>query len=164
MGNQREVKQTEPLLCCGALLRIRPGAELKMRETLDALKSRFYTWVLDAEGPVSFPNLDGQDTEIGPQLGAFVVVQSGGKMWCGYPSFIEHISELAPLLEDAVFYVGDEEDYVDEFRIHSGGLFYRRVHEGGWVPVTDYLLAEGIVDGAAAKRFDTDQDSPTIER
>ncbi len=67
------------------------------------------------------------------------IVQSGGKMWCGYPEFTEHIREVAPLLADATFLVGDEEDYIDEFRIASGALTVTRVHSGCWRDVEDFI-------------------------
>lgn len=65
-------------------------------------------------------------------------------MWCGYERFVAHIEALAPLVVDALFYVGDEEDYIDEFVLTDGRLEYRRVHSGYYLPVRKFLRSRGI--------------------
>jgi hypothetical protein len=143
VGNQREIRQTEPRWCLGAVIRVRAGYADELRALLEPLAGRYYTYYNASDKPVAFPNLDGPDVHLGVLVGDHVVIQSGGKMWCGYQDFIEHVRRLAPSLEDALFYVGDDEDYIDEFRIRSGVLEYERVHQGGWLPVEDFLLSKG---------------------
>ena len=46
---------------------------------------------------------------------------------------------LAPMVDDVIFYAGDEDIYIDEFRIVAGTLHYKRVHEGYWRDLNDYL-------------------------
>ena len=29
-------------------------------------------------------------------------------MWCGYENFVDHIRQIAPFVDDATFFVGDE--------------------------------------------------------
>ena len=41
-------------------------------------------------------------------------------------------------------YVGDEEDYIDEFRLSGGVLEYRRVHSGYYLPVRNFLRSRGV--------------------
>ena len=79
-----------------------------------------------------------------PQPFDCVAIQSGGKMWCGYVAFVGRVRELAPHLADALFYVGDEEDYIDEFRLSGGVLEYRRVHSGYYLPVRNFLRSRGV--------------------
>jgi hypothetical protein len=143
MGNQREIRQVEPRRCLGAVVRVRPGSADKVRVLLETLAGHYYTYFKPAGEPVAFPNLDGPDADLGVLAGDHVAIQSGGKMWCGYEEFVAHLGELAAYLEDALFYVGDEEDYIDEFRIRAGRLEYRRVHQGGWWAVEDFLISTG---------------------
>jgi len=93
-------------------------------------RGRFYTYFCPAGEPVEIPNMDGPAVCIGPSKRDYVVIQSGGKMWCGYEAFIEHTRPLGPHLEDALFFVADEEDYIDEFLIEGGRLKYQRVLQG----------------------------------
>ena len=65
-------------------------------------------------------------------------------MWCGYGTFVEHVRALAPYLDDAHFFLGDEEEYIDEFRVCGGVLSYRRVHHGGWRPLDEYIKSLGL--------------------
>ena len=64
-------------------------------------------------------------------------------MWCGYDAFVSRVRMLATHVEDALFYIGDEEDYIDEFRLSAGELFYRRVHSGGWRLLEEFLHLQG---------------------
>jgi hypothetical protein len=88
-------------------------------------------------GILEFPNLDHADVRL-ERTGEFLCVQSGAKMWCGYENFVAKVAELSPCLEDALFYVADEEDYVDRFSIQDGRLNYSRVHAGHWWPLNDF--------------------------
>ncbi len=143
VGNQREIRQVEPRQCLGVVIRVLPEAVDQVRAILEPLEGRYYIYSRPAGEPVVFSNLDGPDVNLGVLPGDHVVIQSGGKMWCGYEQFVQFVAQLAPLLEDALFYVGDEEDYIDEFRIRDGRLDYQRVHEGGWWDVEDYLRTTG---------------------
>jgi hypothetical protein len=126
------------------VLRVRPEAAAAARELVEPAGGKFYSYVVLAGEPDSLHNMDGpvgQDDEALPPADVLrVAIQSGGKMWCGYDHFVEHVRALSPLVEDAAFYVGDEEDYIDEFLIRSGALNYRRVHQGYWWDVEDYLV------------------------
>lgn len=143
MGNQRSIQQTEPFRCRGAVLRVRPGAGPVVETWLDA-HDRFYTHFYAAGEEVSLPNLDGDRTSLGGLPGEHVVVQSGGKMWCGYDAFVDNLRHLAPHLEDARFLVADERTRIDEVRVHAGRLLVERVYDGGWCRLDDFLAREGI--------------------
>jgi hypothetical protein len=139
VGNMREIRQVEPLQGLGVVIRIRPECVDRVRETIPLGSDLYYTSFYPAGAPIEFPNLDGPDVDFGILPGDHIVIQSGGKMWCGYEQFVQLIGQLAPMLEDALFYVGDEVDYIDEFRISDGRLNYQRVHEGYWWSVRDFL-------------------------
>ena len=57
---------------------------------------------------------------------------------------MDHVRDLAPHLENALFFIGDEEDYIDEFLLSDSQLLYRRVHQGYWWPVDDYIRSQGL--------------------
>lgn len=139
MGNQHEIVQVEPRRCNGVALRVVPGHGRTVRELLESAGGEFYTGFVAVGEPLEFPNLLGPPTSLGVLDGDHVTVQSGGKMWCGYDAFVDHVRKLSPYLEDALFYVADEEDFIDEFRFRAGELQYRRVHQGGWWPLDDFL-------------------------
>ncbi|HLK59628.1 MAG TPA: hypothetical protein VKU00_23915 [Chthonomonadaceae bacterium] len=146
MGNQHEIQQVSPREGFGAVIRVRPSHAHEVRRLLDEARDRgtFYTLFRPAGEPIDFPNLDGPYVILGPQQSDHVIIQSGGKMWCGYEAFVDHVRMLAPHLEDTLFFVGDEEYYIDEFRLSGGQLHYHRVHQGyGW-PVADYLRHRGV--------------------
>jgi len=151
VGNQRAILQIEPRHCRGAVIRVQPGYAEQVRTLLEPLAGEYYTYFRPAGSSVSFPNLDGPDVDLGILHRDHVVIQSGGKMWCGYDKFVDHIRGLASCLEDALVFVGDEEDYIDEFRIRDGQLHYRRVHQGGWRPVEDFLADRASSGDAAAQ-------------
>jgi hypothetical protein len=132
VGNLRELRQLTPRKGLGVVIPVRPGHSADLDRVLGdpTERHRFYISLSPIGKPIDFPNLDGPDVHLGPQPFECVVIQSGGKMWCGYEAFVGRVRELAPLLEDALFYVGDEEDYIDEFRLSGGVLEYRRVHSG----------------------------------
>lgn len=141
MGNQREIRQVAPRDGLGVVIPIRAGCTPALTKVLGGQENcfRFYTYKVAAGEAIAFPNLDGPDITLAPQSCDHLVIQSGGKMWCGYEAFVEHVRTLAPFLANAHFFVGDEEDYIDEFRLSDGVLHYRRVHEGGWVPVDEFI-------------------------
>ena len=146
MGNQREIRQVTPREGLGVALKVRDGASADVSLIMGDKSEwhRFYTHICPAGEPISFPNLDGPSVTLRPTLRDVVVIQSGGKMWCGYEAFVERVRALAPCLEDALFFVGDELDYIDEFRLSNGELHYRRVHEGGWRPVDEFIRSLGL--------------------
>jgi hypothetical protein len=139
MGNQREIVQVEPRKCRGAALRIRIPHEATVIELVQRSQGHYYSYVVPAGSSVVIGNMDGPDTDLGVLGGRYIAIQSGGKMWCGYDAFVTHVRSLAEYVEDALFYVGDENDYIDEFQIRAGTLAYRRVHHGSWRPIEDYL-------------------------
>jgi hypothetical protein len=142
MGNQREIIQIEPRKCHGAAIRIRIDDINAIQALIE--KGHFYTNLCLEGKPVEFPNMGDPDTHLGYLSGNYLTIQSGGKMWCGYEAFVEHIRALSPFLEDALFYVGDEEDCVDEFRIQAGELHYQRVYEGSGSHLQSYLASKGL--------------------
>jgi hypothetical protein len=146
VGNQREIRQVSPREGLGVVIPIRPGHGADVSALLGDQEKwcRFYTYFFPANEPIKFTNLDGPnvngpDVALDSQPRDHVVIQSGGKMWCGYEAFVDHIRALAPHLEDGLFFVGDEVDSIDEFRLCGGKLLYRRVHEGGWQPVNEFI-------------------------
>jgi hypothetical protein len=145
MGNQREIRQVSPREGLGVAIPVRAGCAAEFSRLLGDGRERhhFYTYFSRAGEPIRIVNMDGPDVAIDPQSRDHVVIQSGGKMWCGYDAFVDHVRTLAPFLEDALFYVGDEEDYIDEFRLSAGELHYRRVHAGGWRPVDEFIRSLG---------------------
>ena len=149
MGNQREIIQREPSENRGVILRVLPGQSHSVRELLHGLDDPpgFYTHFISAGDALTFPNLDGPDTVAGKAEVDTLVIQSGGKMWCGYERFIELVRRVAASVEDALFYVGDEEDYIDEFRIRSRCLHYARVHQGCWRSLDDFFKSRAPSSG-----------------
>lgn len=146
MGNQREIRQMSPREGLGVVIPVRPGDAGEVTRLLGDQdeQCRFYTYFRPAGEPIEFPNLDGPDVALGPQPRNHIVIQSGGKMWCGYEEFAHRVRALAPYLEDALFFVGDEEEYIDEFCLSGGELRYRRVHEGCWRPVDEFIRSLGL--------------------
>jgi hypothetical protein len=146
VGNQHEIRQVSPREGLGVTIAIRPTCTPEVSRLLgdDDERCRFYTYVFPAGEPIKLPNLDGPDMVLGPQFRDHVVIQSGGKMWCGYEAFIERVRALAPHLEDVLFFVGDEEGYIDEFRLSGGVLHYRRVYQGEWRPLDEFIRSRGV--------------------
>lgn len=146
MGNLREFRQLTPRKGLAVVVPVRPGHTPDVERVLGdpAERHRFYILLCPAGEPIDFPNLDGPDVRLGPLPFDCVAIQSGGKMWCGYEAFVTRVQELAPFLTDALFYVGDEEDYIDEFRLSGGVLEYRRVHSGYYLPVRNFLRSRGV--------------------
>lgn len=140
MGNQREIRQVLPTSQLGVAIPIRDGfagaiaAILAQRE-----KGHFYTYLATPNEDFTISNMDFGHTPLHRSRAARFIIQSGGKMWCGYEAFCEHIADVAQYLEDALFLVGDEEDYIDQFSISDGAMDYKRVHSGGWRSVDDYI-------------------------
>jgi hypothetical protein len=147
VGNQREIRQVEPRQGLGVVIRIRPDCVAVVRASIPFGSDLCYVSFHPEGVPIAFPNLDGPEVDLGVLPGNHIVILSGGKMWCGYEQFVQLVHQLAPCLEDALFYVGDEVDYIDEFRICAGRLEYQRVHEGWWWSVEDYLQTTGKVPG-----------------
>lgn len=146
MGNQREIRQVSPREGLGVIIPVRPGHASEVTQLLgdNDEQCRFYTYFQRAGDPIEFPNLDGPDVALSPRRQDHIVIQSGGKMWCGYEAFVDLVRALSPHLEDALFFVGDEEEHIDEFRLSGGGLHYRRVHEGCWRPVDEFIQSLGL--------------------
>ena len=146
MGNQREIRQVSPREGLGVVIAVRPDHAGEVIRLLgdEGEHCRFYTYFIPAGEPIEFPNLDGPDVSLAAQPCDNVVIQSGGKMGCGYDTFVDRLRALAPHLRDARFFVGDEEEYIDELRLTRGQLHYCRVHEGGWRPVDEFIRSLGL--------------------
>lgn len=144
MGNQREIRQVSPRAGLGVVIPIRERCSTDVLRVLGERDDwgRYYVYFCPSGEAIECTNMDGALDEnifVEAQSRDHIVIQSGGKMWCGYDAFVERIRALAPNVEDALFYVGDEVDYIDEFRISDGVLQYRRVLEGFWYPVDRYI-------------------------
>lgn len=150
MGNQREVRQVSPRSGLGVILLVRVGLATDAKRLVDTLEQQScYMHFCPAREPIEIPNLDSTfDIRQSPSDRDHIAIQSGGKMWCGYENFIDHVRSLAPLLEDAQFFVGDEEDYIDEFSIVDGKLLYKRVHQGFWWGLAAFLSSRGVTPDA----------------
>ena len=147
MGNQREIRQTSPRSGLGALLCVRVGRGADVKRLIDDWNqaARFYTYFFPAGEPFEMLNMDFACSIRQDALDRdYLVVQSGGKMYCGYENFVTHIRMLAPMLEDAQFFVADEEDYIDEFLVVDGELRYERVHQGSSPYLEEYLSSRRI--------------------
>jgi len=141
MGNQLEIRQLWPREGLGVVIPVRSGCANEVIQRLGTFEEqcRFYTYFSSKGTPVEFPNMDGPNVSLAPQPHDHVVIQSGGKMWCGYNAWVERLGALAEYLEDSLFFVGDEEFYIDEFQLSNGKLHYCRVHEGGWRPLSEFI-------------------------
>jgi hypothetical protein len=140
MGNQREIRQVLPVRRLGVAIYVRNGFAGAIESVVAKHEiGHFYTYVAAPDVDFTIPNMDFDDTPIGRSVVARFIVQSGGKMWCGYEAFCKHIATAAKYLDDAVFLVGDEEDYIDQFSIADGKLDYRRVHSGCWRSVEEFI-------------------------
>jgi hypothetical protein len=140
MGNQREIRQVFPVVQLGVAIPIRDGFADTIANILgQSAKGHFYTYLAPPDEEYTIPNMDFGDTPIGRSRVSRFIIQSGGKMWCGYEAFCGHIASVAQYLADALFLVGDEEDYIDQFSISDGEMNYERVHTGCWRPVEDYI-------------------------
>lgn len=140
MGNQREIRQVFPIYQLGVAIPIREGFALKIASILAQFpKGHFYTYVVPPDEDFVIPNMDFGDTPIGRSPASRFVIQSGGKMWCGYDAFCKHIASVAQYLEDALVLVGDEEEFIDQFSIANGAMVFKRVNSGVWRSVEDYI-------------------------
>jgi len=150
MGNQREIRQVAPRTGLGVIVPVRDGHSDQVESIIKTSKERgsFYTYFCPADEPIEIANMDFEpDIRQPPSEYDHVAIQSGGKMRCGYEQFVDHVRELAPHLEDAHFFVGDEEDYIDEFLLKGGQLHYTRVHQGFWWDLEDFLAPRRVEDG-----------------
>lgn len=141
MGNQREIRQVVPSAQLGVAIPIRDGCVDAVAGLLAKHEvGHFYTYIAEPGADYIISNMDYGKTPIGTSDTARFIIQSGGKMWCGYEAFCDHIANVAKYLHDAHFFVGDELDYIDKFRITNGKLHYKRVHSGYWLAVDEYLM------------------------
>lgn len=140
MGNQREIRQISPTHRLGVAVRILDECESIVSTLLNEHKQgHFYTYIAAANEDHRIYNMDADETDLGILRYPTFIIQSGGKMWCGYDAFHNHIAAIAEFLTDATFLVGDENDYIDEYRISNRSLDYRRVHSGYWMPIDKYI-------------------------
>jgi len=86
-------------------------------------------------------NMLSDHTELGYLPGDYLIIQSDGKMWCGYENFIEYLRELSAFLSDVKFYIGDEEGYIDEFIIQTGVLYYKLLRSDWQMKSLEEFLA-----------------------
>lgn len=109
MGNVHEVTQTEPF-------RSSAGAVLPLHEGGGLIEHAFpsYVSLVHASRAIGRSRIDGERS--------YLAIQTGGK-WGYNHEFEQFLSDNAPVLEDAVFYVSDEYAmYVREWRIANGEL------------------------------------------
>lgn len=140
MGNQREIRQLLPSARLGVAIPIR-------REFADAVseilaqhdKGHFYTYLAAAFEDLVISNLDFGETRLDPSNTPRFIIQSGGKMWCGYTEFCDHIARVAKYSYDALFFVGDEEGVIDQFEIKDRTLTITRVHSGFYWLIEDFI-------------------------
>jgi hypothetical protein len=137
MGNVHSIVQVRPAQSRrGAAILVRPDRRTALRELHEAVGGKeFYTYLHTV--PISFAisGVNGLDGEFRDEL-LYLVIQSGGKMWCGYEDFAATIARFAPALDDAMFLVGDEDvGFVDEYTIVDGSLQRRRIAEKDWHPI-----------------------------
>jgi hypothetical protein len=146
MGNQRQIFQLSPRKGPGVVIAVRNRHEPELRKLTGRANKlqHFYCILFEAGEAIQFPNLDGPDTSLSPIPSVCLAIQSGGKMWCGYEAFVEFLSSLAPHLEDARFFIGDELDYIDEFRITEGKLECNRIHKGGFRSLNELIDELGV--------------------
>lgn len=139
MGNQREIRQFSPRLGISALISIRDGHATQVRAILGHDTAHFYMRLLPANCSMVLHNLDLGPVTLNAHALETLHIQSGGKMWCGYERFQEVLSELAPHLHDATFFVGDEVSRIDRFDIAMGELLVTCVHDEYWIDLEDYM-------------------------
>jgi hypothetical protein len=153
VGNQREIRQVSPRHGLGVVIPVVTRRIVEVKQLLgdDAEQCRFYTYFCPAGEPIHIANLDGPDIQLPAQARDHITIQSGGKMWCGYEEFVARVRSLAPHLGNTLFFVGDELDYIDEFRLSDGQLLYRRVVQGYWWPVDDYIRSRGLAEDASRR-------------
>jgi|GEM_PF-3462040 hypothetical protein len=140
MGNQREIRQISPTHRLGVAIRILDDCESIVSTFVNEREpGHFYTYIARANEGGRIYNMDGDGIDLGILRHPTFIIQSGGKMWCGYDAFHDHIATVAEYLADAAFLVGDENDYIDEYRITNRSLYYQRVHSGYWMPIDAYI-------------------------
>ena len=140
MGNLREVRQLPLTEDYGVIINIR---ENKAQEVLKIFKEQehiaYYTYYVPVNKGYSIENLDYGSLCLKESEKHRIVIQSGGKMWCGYKIFCNHLKRLAKYLENVEFLIGDEIDYIDKFSIKNGILKIERVHSGYWLPIDSFV-------------------------
>ena len=129
MGNQREIRQIAPTHRLGVAVRVLDDCDSIVSALVNEhTQGHFYTYIAPVDDDRRIYNLDGDETVLGILRHPTFIIQSGGKMWCGYDAFRDHIATVAEYLTDATFLVGDENDYIDAYRICNRSLDYQRVH------------------------------------
>ncbi len=150
MANCRTIRQVSPRAGLSVVIAVRPGRAAEVDRLLGDPdeRFRFYIHLIPAGQPIEFKNLVGGYVDLGPQPQDHVIIQSGGKMWCGYEAFVERVRSLAPHLEDALFFAGGGEDfYIYEFRLSGGELHYRQLPEWNWQDVEALIPSPGVSEG-----------------
>lgn len=144
MSNVHALQQVRPYRCQGCILRVHTSFIDAVEHLLTSLHGRYHSYFAAPNDRVAILNLHAADTIMPVLPGAYVVLQSGSKMRCGYEAFIAHMRHLAPFVADAAFYVADEEDYLDQFVLRDGQLHYQRGLEGASWNLDAYLAQEGF--------------------
>ncbi|MGL6074619.1 MAG: hypothetical protein ACRC8S_10705 [Fimbriiglobus sp.] len=166
MGNQHEFRQLTPRKGLGVVIPIRLGHTPDVDRILGepTERYRFYISIVPAGETIEVDNLDWGMRRLDAQPYDCVTIQSGGKMWCGYDVFIQRIRDLAPFLDDALFYVGDELDFIDEFRLIDGALHRQRLHRGYYLDVRKFLRSRGIRQTPNALSMGLNRSQPLAKR
>jgi hypothetical protein len=137
MGNQHEVRQMKPFFVqWGAAIPIKPGQSKALLGTVTDLQD-YRMRVEHSDGTFEIQNLDYENVHI-ERAGDFLCIQSGAKMWCGYQAFLTALSALAGFLDDALIYIADELEFVDQLVIGQGALQVTRVHSGSGCSLDDW--------------------------
>lgn len=140
MGNTREIRQLPLTENYGVVLNIRPNKEKNVIKLLKEKENiTFYTYYIPPYEEGLIYNLDSDDLSLDKSEIHRLVIQSGGKMWCGYNNFCIHIRKLARYLENSEFLIGDEINYIDQFSIRNGELIIERVHSGYWISIDTFI-------------------------
>jgi hypothetical protein len=138
MGNHHAIIQVEPRTSYRGVAIIVSKGHMGMLLARTEELEEFRIIPIRSDGSQSFSNLDSEPRPL-QNPGDYLCLTSGLKMWCGYEEYREKIRELAIFLEDAAFYIGDEEDFIDRFSIVGGRLQYARCHSGCWYDLQKYL-------------------------
>lgn len=140
MGNWHEIRQLTPVLRDGVAIHILDGYESSVLAIVNEYRPyHFYTYVAPAGEEHCIINMDATKADLGQLRHPAFIIQSGGKMWCGYKAFRRHIESVASYLSDAAFLVGDEYGYIDEYRILDRKLEYRSTYWDDDYVISDYI-------------------------
>lgn len=107
---------------CALLCKKKFASKLKAKASIIKKESYIELQEVQIGFAISNPNIDfGYFND--PYKKLYVVIAAGGK-WGYGESFVKLIKELAPFLEDAVFYLDYELGNIEQFKIYNGKLYH----------------------------------------